>query len=342
MRYESCVTSVSWIPSEAVDRPAIRAPFDWGVLHYDEPPPSRIDDLEVLRRADRFRFANQLRAWIEVDGSEITGAGYSGGGVVGSTTLRLGWRQVIFPATVLPDIQKPPEVQSQQVRFVQTAGGRAGLPGPRLVPYEPFAQWVPPTVWTTLGLTIRIDGSSDHELIGASPFPRHWLFDASGQLVAKAGLADFSEWWRRAFGPHTPWGDEDSPVLLVPAETELERQLSSLIMKGSAKPAFRSFEAGDFVTRQGQPGGEVFLLLNGILGVEVDDRQIAQVGPGAIVGERALLEEGVRAASLRALTRCRVAVAQRDQLDPAKLGELSEDHRRELHSSDQFSASRDD
>jgi CRP-like cAMP-binding protein len=113
-------------------------------------------------------------------------------------------------------------------------------------------------------------------------------------------------------------------------------------MKGSAKPAFRSFEAGDFVTRQGRPGGEVFLLLNGILGVEVDDHQIAQVGPGAIVGERALLEEGVRTASLRALTRCRVAVAQGDQLDPDKLVELSEDHRRELHSSDQSSGSPDD
>jgi CRP-like cAMP-binding protein len=115
-----------------------------------------------------------------------------------------------------------------------------------------------------------------------------------------------------------------------------------VIMKGGAKPAFRSFEAGDFVTRQGQPGEDVFLLLDGILGVEVDDRQIAQVGPGAIVGERALLEEGVRTASLRALTRCRVAVAQGDQLDPDKLGELSEDHRRELHSPDQFSARRDD
>jgi hypothetical protein len=342
MRYEFCVTSVSWIPSEAVDRPALRAPFDWGVLHYDEPPPSRIDDLEALRRADRFRFANQLRAWIEVDGSDITGAGYSGGGAMGNTAVQLGRRRVVFPATGLPDIQKAPEVQSQHVRFVQTAGGRAGLPGPRLVPYAPFAQWVPPTVWTTLGLTIRSDGSSEHELIGASPFPRHWLFDNSGQLVAKAGLADFSAWWREAFGRHTPWGDEDSPVLLVPAETELERHLSSVIMKGSAKPAFRSFEAGDFVTRQGRPGGEVFLLLNGILGVEVDDHQIAQVGPGAIVGERALLEEGVRTASLRALTRCRVAVAQGDQLDPDKLVELSEDHRRELHSSDQSSASRDD
>jgi hypothetical protein len=193
-----------------------------------------------------------------------------------------------------------------------------------------------------LALTIRIDGSSEYELIGASPFPRHWLFDASGQLVAKAGLTDFTEWWRHAFGRHTPWGDEDSPVLLVPAEMELERHLSSLIMKGSANPEFRLIEAGDFVTRQGESGGDVFLLLNGILGVEVDDRQIAQVGPGAIVGERALLEEGVRTASLRALTRCRVAVVQGDQLDPAKLGELSEGHRREMQPSDQSSASRDD
>jgi hypothetical protein len=37
-----------------------------------------------------------------------------------------------------------------------------------------------------------------------------------------------------------------------------------------------------------------------------------------------------------------VAVAQGDQLDPDKLGELSEDHRREMRPSDQFSASHDD
>jgi hypothetical protein len=121
-----------------------------------------------------------------------------------------------------------------------------------------YAQWVPPTVWTTLRLTIRIDGSSEHELIGASPFPRHWLFDNSGQLVAKAGLADFSAWWREAFGRHTPWGDEDSPVLLVPAETELERHLSSVIMKGSAKPAFRSFEAATWLLVRDDLGERCF------------------------------------------------------------------------------------
>ena len=54
-------------------------------------------------------------------------------------------------------------------------------------------------------------------------------------------------------------------------------------MKGSARPAFRLFEAGDFVTHQGQRGGDVFLLLNGILGVEVNHREIAQWAR-AIVG----------------------------------------------------------
>ncbi|MGN6174671.1 MAG: hypothetical protein ACTHPS_17260, partial [Streptosporangiaceae bacterium] len=80
MRYESSVTSLSWIPSEAVTGGA-RVAFDSGVTHYDDPPPAQIDDLEALRAADRFRFATVLRAWIDVDGAgEISGCGYSGGG----------------------------------------------------------------------------------------------------------------------------------------------------------------------------------------------------------------------------------------------------------------------
>jgi hypothetical protein len=61
MRFESSVTSVSWIPSEAVDRALLKAPFDVGVMHYDEPAPDRLGDLESLRKTDRFRFANRLR-----------------------------------------------------------------------------------------------------------------------------------------------------------------------------------------------------------------------------------------------------------------------------------------
>ena len=67
MRVTSSVTCISWIPSEAVAG-GTRLPFDVGIAHYDPAPPDRVDDLAALRDADRFRFANRLSAWIEVDG----------------------------------------------------------------------------------------------------------------------------------------------------------------------------------------------------------------------------------------------------------------------------------
>ena len=65
MRVESSVTSVSWIPSEAI-KGMVKMPFEVGVGHYDEPLPDVVDvnNLEVMRDNDQFRFANHLRAWI--------------------------------------------------------------------------------------------------------------------------------------------------------------------------------------------------------------------------------------------------------------------------------------
>jgi hypothetical protein len=65
MRVESSVTSISWIPREAVEGLAGVA-FDIGLAHYDSPPPPVLEDLDAMRKADRFRFANELRAWVEV------------------------------------------------------------------------------------------------------------------------------------------------------------------------------------------------------------------------------------------------------------------------------------
>ena len=50
MRYESSITSLSWIPSEAVTGVS-RAAFDSGFTHYDDPPPAQIDDLVVVFQA---------------------------------------------------------------------------------------------------------------------------------------------------------------------------------------------------------------------------------------------------------------------------------------------------
>jgi hypothetical protein len=64
MRYASCVTSVSWIPSEAIES-ILHYGIDAGLGHYDDPLPDTLGNLEDWRAADRFRFANHLRAWIE-------------------------------------------------------------------------------------------------------------------------------------------------------------------------------------------------------------------------------------------------------------------------------------
>jgi hypothetical protein len=329
MRIEASVTSISWIPSEAIEGMS-KLPFEMGLAHYDEAPPDQVDDLDELREADRFRFANRLGCWIDVDDGRVAGYGYSGGGQIGSTTLRLGGRMATFAAVAFPDKQQPPVASADSVRFVQTTGGRTGVPMPRRVKHPPFVQVSAPLAWTTLALTLHADGSCSHELVGASPFPRHWIYDHGQRLVQKSGLVDFKDWSRRAFGSHTPWGDEDSPALVSEVETALERELSTHIMRGGGKPSVSKVAAGKTIVEEGDEGADVFLVLDGVVAVEVAGEPLAQLGPGAVLGERALLESGRRTATLRAATQCRIATIRGEQLDPGMLAELSSGHRREV------------
>jgi hypothetical protein len=304
--------------------------FDAGFTHYDDPPPGELGDIDELRVADRFRFANVLRAWIDVDESgRITGSGYDGGGLMGATTISLGGLHYRFQAVQLPDLQRDQEPGDGWVRFVQTTGGRTGLPAPRRVRRRPFVQWQAPLVWTTLSLTLHADGRAEFAMTGASPFPRHWVYDGDGQLSHKSGLTDFRDWYRKSFGRHSPWGDEDSPALVTAVETALERSLSVQLMHGAAKPRIQRVRAGDALVRQGEPGTDVYLVLDGVIRVERDSERLAEYGPGALLGERAHLEGGVRTSSLVAVTACKVAAVDAGQLDRTALEELSGGHRRE-------------
>jgi hypothetical protein len=326
-RFESSVTAVSWIPSEAITGPS-KIPFELGVTHYDQPPPDRLDDLESLRTSDRFREANELRAFIEVDDGRIVTAGHLGQGHIGATTVRVGPAAVRFPAVHLPDIQADPEIGPTSARFVQTIGGRMGLPTPRPVKHKPFVQFWPSIAWTTLALTINTDGTSSHELAGASPFPRHWIYDRDGTLVQKSGVIDFTTWFNDSFGERTPWGMQDSPAVVAAVESALERSLSGAIMHGGAKPSIRTLKPGEELVRQGEPGTDVFLILDGIFAVEVDGDPVVEIGPGAVVGERAGLQDGVRTATLRATTQARVAGVPADALDAQALGSLAQERGR--------------
>ncbi len=329
MRIETSVTSISWIPSEAIAGLGAKLPFEMGVAHYDQPPPDVVGDLEALRAADRFRFANRLNGWIDVEDGRIVRHGQSGGGMIGSTTLRIGSRQATFAAVALSDLHPEPKVSDTEVTFVQTSGGRTGVPAPRRVRRPPFVQFAAPLAWTTLSLTIRADGTVTQEMTGASPFPRHWVYDSQGNLLSKSGLIDFKTWYRRAFGKHSPWGDQDSPALTTEIESALERQLSVQLMQGSAKPKIRKVKKGATVTEQGDAGNELFLVLDGVVRIEVDGKRLAEYGPGSLHGERAILEGGRRTSTIRAVTDCTLAVATADEIDRDALTELASGHRRE-------------
>jgi hypothetical protein len=325
-RFESSVTAISWIPSEAISGPS-KIPFQMGVTHYDEPPPDRLEDLEQLRTTDRFCEANVLRAFVEVEDGRIVNAGHLGEGQIGQTTVRVGPAALRFPAVQLPDIQPGPEVGETSARFVQTVGGRMGLPTPRPVPHKPFVQFWPSIAWTTLALTINADGSASHELVGASPFPRHWIYDDDGRLVEKSGTIDFAKWFHDSFGDRTPWGEQDSPAVVAAVESALERSLSGAIMGGDTKPKIKTIAEGENLVRQGQTGTDVYLILDGIFVVEVDGNVVAEIGPGAVVGERAALLNGTRTATLWARTKGRVASVPSNALDSDALGSLAATHR---------------
>ena len=330
MRYESSVTSVSWIPSEAF-KGIFQFGIEAGIGHYDDPLPDVLGNLEEWRAADRFRFANVLRAWIEVDDDgRVTGGGYGEGGcLIGSSTVRLGGLQHVFQAVALPDLRREPEHGDGWIRFAQTGGGRAGMPMPRRVRRRPYVQWNSPLVWTTLSLTLHADGRAESALAGASRFPRHWVYDHRGRLCRKSGLTDFDDWFRKSYGRHTPWGEQDSPALVTTVETALERALSAQLMHGAARPRIRRIKPGTVLVRQGEPGTEVHLVLDGVVRVERDGERLAEYGPGALLGERAHLEGGLRTSTLTAVTACRIATADASQFDRAALEELAVGHRRE-------------
>ena len=334
MRIESSVTSISWIPSAAIVG-VTRIPFEAGMTHYDDPPPDEWTDLDSVVRPEGARFANDLQAWIEVQDGRIAGYGQTGAGRVSNTLIRLAGMRIQVEAVAYPELWPEPVVGPDFVRFTRTAGGRPGMTVPRLVKDAPFVTTQGPAVWTTLALTLFADGSTGHELVGASSFPRHWIYDAVGKLAGKSALIDFKTWWRTAAVAGSPWHGQDQAVLAAEAETSLERHLSQIIMRsGGAKPTPVKVKAGATILAEGEEADDVVLVLDGLVEVEAGGTELVRLGPGTVLGERASLEQGRRTATVRAVTNCRIVSYLAADLSPEDLRELAagrhrEDRRRE-------------
>jgi CRP-like cAMP-binding protein len=100
-------------------------------------------------------------------------------------------------------------------------------------------------------------------------------------------------------------------------------------MQGGGTRRIERFPSGSTLFREGDEGSEVLLVLDGIVRVERGGERLAEYGPGALLGERAHLEGGVRTSSNVAVTPCRVALFDAGQIARAHLEELAAGHRRE-------------
>jgi hypothetical protein len=328
MRIERSAISVSWIPSDSLRGP-LKLPWAGGIMHYDPPPPLVLGDLEAMWRRGEFRFANRLGAYIDVEDGTIVRAGYTGGLLMGLTPVTVGPLRLLLPTKGEPEIRLEPRVSGDEATFVQTAGGRPLFSVVKPSKNVPFVVTRPFTIWTTIELTIRADGSSSQHLAGASLFPRHWLYDDAGELVEKSALTRVQLWSATSYGRHTPWGGEDREVAVSGPESALERSLAEQMMRGDEHPVVRRAPAGAFVLRQGEPGRSVLLVLDGNLEVRVDGRRVGDLGPGAVIGERSGLEAGCRTADVVATTEVRLAELSPHAIDAAGLRDLVSAHNRE-------------
>ena len=276
MRFESSVTSPSWIPLEATEG-FHRLTFGL--------PGCRPLRPAATRRARRPRRAGDLRPRpvrqpARRPGSRSrTAASSTPASAAAAAAASPGWATA-RPASpsarmAMPDLRAEPEVCPGWVRFTQTAGGVVAIPTPRRVRHQLYVQIAPSIPWTTLSLTMP-----------TAPPSRGWsapalspalAYDHGGRLVAKSGFIDYDAWWREAFGSHTPWGDEDSAPIVTAVESALERQ--PRWPWSTPGPGSAGSRRGRTLVRQGEPGDELFLLFDGVLRVEVDGSRSARSGP---------------------------------------------------------------
>lgn len=75
------------------------------------------------------------------------------------------------------------------------------------------------------------------------------------------------------------------------------------------------FAEGEVLCRQGERGDELFILLEGRLRVQLQDGdELAELGPGSVVGEMGLIEPRPRSATVVAIEPSLVAAVSKSEL----------------------------
>jgi len=114
-----------------------------------------------------------------------------------------------------------------------------------------------------------------------------------------------------------PTGGAPAPVVASPLFSDFGEEELLAVMRGLE---LRSFEPGDIVLTEGEPGDSLFVLATGAVKAFVRDPagrhvQVRTLTEGSFFGEISILSGGPRTATVTAATRCELLVLDRRTLD---------------------------
>ena len=90
--------------------------------------------------------------------------------------------------------------------------------------------------------------------------------------------------------------------------------LDLLAYFGAARSAV-SVQAGIVLFSEGEPGKNLFVIIEGEVSVLVGGRVVEVAGPGSVVGEMAMVDSSARSATVVTRTVCRVISIDKKQFD---------------------------
>ena len=90
-----------------------------------------------------------------------------------------------------------------------------------------------------------------------------------------------------------------------------EDELARIASLAHVRPA----AAGSVIIKQGDPGDQFFVVLDGTAQVTIDGDVVEDIGPGAFFGEMALIDGGERSATVTATSLAQLMILERAEFN---------------------------
>ncbi len=78
---------------------------------------------------------------------------------------------------------------------------------------------------------------------------------------------------------------------------------------------FQTYITGQVIFWEGQPGAEMYVVIEGEVDILVRSKEIDRVGPGEVLGEMALIDSCDRSATAVARTNCKLVMIDRKRFE---------------------------